>query len=290
MNQIKKLPAFQNVAATGTAFVDLMPIVGGNTLEGIILTLGGTSLTKAMITAWRLVLNGKIVRKSTGPNTDSINKYYGITTAATQLLIDFMNRKAKTPLSFAAGAIDFSANSGIRQAILEVDISGATAPTLAGHAEISPIRVLPEEMRSRFVMRKQFSQTINAPSAAEHSLLITHVNPSSGGSVFEAIHLFAANITGIRIRRNGIDEFDLTKTQLEEIQKAAGRTPQSNHIVFDPVLDGIIPGRVWDTTSRSPNDPQRPGAGCNSAEVMATFSGSETFVVETQELIYLPDY
>ena len=41
MNQLKKLQAFQNVVATGTAIVDLLPTVGGNVLESIWLTLGG---------------------------------------------------------------------------------------------------------------------------------------------------------------------------------------------------------------------------------------------------------
>lgn len=290
MNQIKPLQAFQNVLATGTAICDLLPTVGGQTLESIWLTLGGTTFTKAMITGWRIKANGKTIHESTGTRTNTRNLYFGITTAATVLLIDFMYPKARTPLSFGAGSIDLSANSGIKQLTLEVDITGATAPTLTASAEVSPAGNFRGEEAIRFVMQKRTVATVNIPAAGEFSVAVPHVKPEAGGSVFAAIHFYAANITRLRFRRQGIDEFDMSVTLMQEIQKRAGRTPQASHVVFDPVLDNILPGRVWDTTSRGPNDPLRPGAGVTSAEVLVTASGAETFVVETEELIYLNDY
>lgn len=290
MNQLKKLQAFQNVVASGTAIVDLLPTVGGNTLESLWLTLGGTTFTKAMITGWRLKANGKTIRESSGTRTNTRNLYYGITTAAAVLLIDFMYPKARTPLSFGAGALDLSSSSGIKQLTLEVDIAGATAPTLTASAEISPAGNIRGEQNSRFVMLKQTQATINVPAAGEFAIAIPHVRPEAGGSVFAAVFMYASLITNLRIRRQSIDEFDMSLTLMQEIQKRAGRTPQAAQVVFDPVLDNILPGRVWDTTSRSPSDSVRPGAGVTSAEFMVTASGAETFVVETEELIYLNDY
>lgn len=290
MNQLKQLQAFQNVAATGTAIVDLLPTVGGNTLEAIWLTLGGTALTKAMITGWRLKANGKTIRESTGTRTNTRNLYYGITTAATQLLIDFMYVKGRTPNAFMAGALDLSQNSGIKQLTLEVDITGATAPTLAGAAELSPAGDRAGERNIRFNMLKQTVATVNIPAAGEFAIAVPHSKPEAGGSVFSAIHLFSANTTRLRVRRQSIDEYDFSVTLMQEMQKRAGRTPQASHVVFDPCLDNILAGRVWDTTSRSPTDVNRPGAGVTSAEFLVTVSGAETFVVETEELIFLNDY
>jgi hypothetical protein len=290
MNQTKKLQAFQNVIPTGTAIVDLLPTIGGNTLEAIWLNLGGTTLTKAMLTGWRLKANGKTIRESTGTNTNLRNLYYGITTAATVLLIDFMYAKGRTPNAFQSGALDLSANSGIKQLTLEVDIAGATAPLLTGWAEISPAGNIAGEERIRFVMMKTTRATVNIAAAGEFAIAVPHVRPEAGGSVFSNVQLFSANTTNLRIRRQGIDEFDIPVTLLQEAQKRAGRVPQAGHIVFDPCLDNILAGRVWDTTSRAPTDPVRPGAGVSSAEFLVTVSGAETFVVETEELIYLNDY
>lgn len=281
---------FQNVVATGTAICDLLPTVGGNCLEGIWLQLGGTAFTKAMITGWRLKANGKTIREGTGTHTNTRNLYYGITNAVGVLLLDFMYRDARTPLSFGAGALDLSANSGVKQLTLEVDITGATAPTLVGSAELSPAGNIRGEEATRFVMLKETRAAINVPAAGEFSISIPHMKPEAGGSVFSAIHLFSANTTAIRVRRQGIDEVDTTVVLLKELQAAAGRVPQANHVVFDPALDNILPGRVWDTTSRSPADPVRPGAGVTNAEFLVTVSAAETFWVQTEELIYLNDY
>lgn len=290
MNQLKPLMGFQNVIATGTAICDLLPTVGGNCLEGIWLELGGTAFTKAMVTGWRLKANGKIIREGTGTHTNTRNLYYGITNAVGVLLIDFMYRGARTPLSFGVGALDLSANSGIKQLTLEVDITGATAPTLKGSAELSPAGNIRGEEAARFIMLKETRAAINVPAAGEYSIAIPHMKPEAGGSVFAAVHLFAANITAIRVRRQSIDELTASVVLLKELQAAAKRVPQASHVCYDPLLDNIAPGRLWDTTSRSPADPVRPGAGVTSAEFLVTASAAETFWVQTEELIYLNDY
>jgi len=51
--------------------------------------------------------------------------------------------------------------------------------------------------------------------------------------------------------------------------------------VFDPVQDGQLQGRTWDT---------RPSSGVRSAQFYATFSGAETITVETEELLPLAAY
>jgi hypothetical protein len=289
MNQLKPCQAFQNVAASQTAIVDLLPTAGGNTLEGIWLTLGGGN-TISNISAWRLKANGKTVRESTGDHTDTINQYYGYNSAATQLLLDFMFRKGRTPSAFQTGAVDLSANSGIKQLTLEVDLGAGVAPTMSAHVELSPAVPKVGEEKIRFVMLKQTKATINVPAAGEFAIAIPHSKPEAGGSVFLGVHMFCANVTALRVRRQGIDEWTASVTLMEQLQLAAGRTPMANHVAFDPVLDNILAGRVWDTTSRSPNDPARPGAGVQSAEFLVTASGAETFDVETLELLYLNDY
>lgn len=281
MNQLRVLNPFNNVVASGIANCDLNPLLG-TTLEGINLSLAGTSLTKAMITLIQLKANGKVIFETSGTNLDLGENFKNYTAAdATKLTIDFMDRKARTVNAFQAGAIDLSPGSGITNLRLEVTIAGATAPQLSGIAEVSPAIAIPSEEAIRWLIHRRHrnSQTIGA--AGTFSLQVPHIDPSGGGSVFKRVLVYSANCTAIKAMREGITEFEVTKAENEWIQKRAGRSPQTNLVVFDPVLDNVMAGRVWDT---------RPASGVRSAQLYGTFSAGETITIETEELIPLSMY
>lgn len=281
MNQLRVLNPFLNVVNSGIANCDLNPLLG-TTLECINLSLGGTTFTKAMITSIQLKANGKVIWESTGTNTDLVENYKGYATAdATKLSVNFMEPKAKTVNAFQSGAVDLSPESGITNLRLEVTIAGATAPTLSGIAEVSPAVAIPSEAAIRFLIQRRHRNTQTIGAAGTFSLQVPHIEPSGGGSVFKRIMIFSANCTGYKAMREGITEFEVTKAENEWIQKKAMRVPQANTVVFDPVLDGIQAGRVWDT---------RPANGVRSAQLYGTFSGSETITIETEELLPLSMY
>lgn len=280
MNQLRICNPFNNVVASGIANCDLNPLLG-TTLECLNLSLGGT-FTKAMITLIQLKANGKVIFETTGTNLDLLENFKNYATAdATKLSINFMEPKTKTVNAFQAGAIDLSPASGITNLRLEVTIAGATAPVLSAIAEVSPAIAVPGEEAIRFLMlrRHRNQQTIGA--AGLYSLQVPHIDPSGGGSVFKRIAIFSANCTAIKAMREGITEFEVTKVEQEWIQKKAGRAPQTALVVFDPILDGIQSGRVWDT---------RPANGVRSAQLYGTFSAGETIMVETEELLPLNMY
>ena len=280
MNRLQVMNPFNNVVASGVANCDLNSLLG-TTLECINLSLGGT-FTKAMITLIQLKANGKVIWESDGSKADAGESYKNYATAdATKLSINFMEPKAKTVNAFQAGAIDLSPESGITNLRLEVTISGATSPTLSGIAELSPALDVESERAIRFLIqrRHRVSQTIGA--AGTFALQVPHLDPSGGGSVFKRIYIFSANCTAIKAMREGITEFEVLKAENEWVQKKALRSPQSNLVVFDPVLDGIQAGRVWDT---------RPANGVRSAQLYATFSAGETITIETEELLPLNAY
>ena len=280
MNQLRQLNPFNNVVATGIANVDLNPLLG-TTLECINLSLGGT-FTKAMITLIQLKANGKVVFETTGTNLDLSENYKAYVAAdATKLSINFMEQKAKTPNAFQAGALDLSPDSGITNLRLEATIAGATAPTLTGIAEVSPAIDIPSEREIRFLMHRRHRNTQTIGAAGTFSLQVPHLEPSGGGSVFKRILVFSAFCTALKALREGITEFDTLRGEHEWIQKKALRTPQTNLHVFDPVLDGIMAGRVWDT---------RPANRVRSAQLYGTFSAGETITIETEELLPLSMY
>lgn len=286
MNNTRVLQSFQNVANSGVAVCDLGPTLFGSTMEAIYLQLGGATFTKSMITGIQLKANGKVIWDSTGLTQDLINSYRGNPTAATVLLLDFMEVRARTVNGFQSGGMDLSKASGITQLRLEITIAGATAPTLSGWAEVSPAVPVQGEEAIRFLMLRRHRAQVSIAASGEYAIPVPHLDPAGGGSVFKRIHLLSANCVAIRAVREGIDEFKVPLAILQEQQKRAGRVPQASHVCFDPITDNIQNGRVWDTTSA----PYPRGAGVRAATLFATFSGAETFIVETEELIHLNDY
>lgn len=280
MNKQIVLDPFQNVAAAGVAVCDLNKLLG-SVLEKLTLTLGGTALTKAMLTKIELKANGKVIYETDGSKLDASNLYNGATNDATILKLDFMDRKAITVNARQAGALDLSRGSGVSALRLEVTIAGATAPTLVGFADVSPPTNAVSETGIRGLFARRHRITYVAAAAGTFALPIPHMEPAGGGSAYRRVYIYSANMTGLKTMREGVTEHDLTKAQNEAAQKDNFKVPQANLVVFDPVQDGQMQGRVWDT---------RPAAGVRSAQFYATFSAGETCTIETEELLPLGVY
>jgi hypothetical protein len=272
------LDPFQNVVASGVAIGDLNKFLG-QVIEKITLTLGGT-FTRSMITLIQLKANGKIIWESTGARLNASNLYNGQTDDATILKIDFMDRKAVTVNARQAGAIDLSAASGVTNLRLEVTISGATSPTLVGFADVSPVTNDPAEAAIRPLVARRHAATYVVGAAGQFALPIPHIDPAGGGSNYRRIYLYCSNLTSFKTVREGVTEHELTKAQNEAAQKDNFKTPQSGLIVFDPVQDGQLTGRTWDTRKEV----------VRSAQFYGTFSGGETITIETEELLGLGAY
>lgn len=279
MNKQIALDPFQNVVATGIAIGDMNKLLG-TVLEKMVLTLGGT-FTRAMITLIQLKANGKVIFETDGAKIEARSVYNGHTTDATIICLDFMDRRSVTVNARQAGTIDLSAKSGITSLRLEVTISGATSPTLVGVADVSPPTEDPSEAGIRWLMGRSHRVTQVIGAAGQYALAVPHLDPAGGGSNYRRIYIFSSNCTGIKTVREGVTEHELTKLQNEACQKDNFKTPQSNLIVFDPVQDGQIQGRTWDT---------RPSSGVRSAQFYGTFSAGETITIETDELIPFSAY
>ncbi|CAN7402056.1 major capsid protein P2 [Acidovorax sp. LjRoot129] len=278
MNKQVPLDPFQNVVASGVAISDLIKLKG-SVLEKITLTLGGT-FTKSMITKIELKANAKTIWESDGSKLDASNLYMGGAVDATILKIDFMDRKAVTPNARQAGSIDLSQGSGIETIRLEVTIAGATSPTIKGLADVSPPTNDPAEVYIRPLIARRHRATQVIGGAGTFSMLIPHIEPSGGGSNYRRVYFYSANMTGIKTVREGINEYEFSKLENEASQKDNFRVPQANLVVFDPVQDGQMSGRTWDT---------RKAVGVASAIFYGTFSAGETITIETEELIpYAP--
>ena len=281
MNKQMILDPFTNVVASGIAICDMNKFLG-SVLEKITLTLGGT-FTRAMITSVVLKANGKVIYESTGAFLDAANMYnarYAVSDVKI-LKIDFMDRNARTPNAFQAGALDLSRESGITSLRLEVTIAGATAPTLVGFGDVSPPTKDPAEAGLRWLTSRKHRATVSIGAAGTYALPVPHLDPAGGGSNYRRIYIYSALCTGIKTMREGVTEHELSKLDNEASQKDNNKNAQTNLVVFDPVQDGQLSGRTWDT---------RPASGVRSAQFYATFSGAETITIETDELIPFAAY
>jgi hypothetical protein len=271
------LNPFNNVVASGVANVDLSNLFGYS-IERIFLQLGGT-FTKAMITGWQIKANGKIILDSDGSKQDSRMSYRGVTTEATFLTIDFLELTARSDLGLQGGALDTT--MGVKNLRLEVTISGATAPTLVGWAEVARPQIDPQFQSLRPLIARVHRTTQTIGAAGTFPLQVPHLDPLAGGSIFKRINIFSASMTAAKVYRNGVVEHDSIKALNDRRQKDYKKVPQASLYMLDFIADDLQGQRVLDT---------RPGAGCQTAQVMGTFSASETITIEIEELAPLDVY
>jgi hypothetical protein len=277
--QSLRLQPFNNVVATGLANTDLRHLFGYG-IQRLSLALGGTSLTKSMITGLQLKANGKVIVDTDGPKLDARNQYRGISANAGFLTLDFLELRNKTKLGMEGGTLDTTV--GIRDLRLEIQIAGATAPALSGVAEIITPQVSAEYQNVRPLIARvhRLTQTIGA--SGEFLLQVPHLDPNSGGSIFKRIAIFSANMTAARVERNGVREMDIISAAYNNFNQGEYQNvPQAGMFMLDFINDHFMEGRALDT---------RPAGGCTTCQVYGTFSAGETITIEAEVMEPLDVY
>lgn len=227
---------FSNVVASGTATNQVTP---GRTLETFRMKLGGTSLTKAMITALKIKANGKVIIEGTGSDIDKINAYRGVATNAAFLDISFADFALNNELDRMVGAFDTSL--GISNITSEITIAGATAPTL------TPIVIESAAQKQKTGEAAPFapliSKLLRYPfNIATGGKLPVNVpfGPQSG-SIIKRLHVFhGGNMTGATVKQDGLVVHESVAAENQYDQTQRGRTPQTNVYTIDFVTDGDI--------------------------------------------------
>lgn len=241
MQFLRKLEPFSNVVNTGTAVLNTK-LVLGNVVERIILELGGT-FTKAMITALRVRLNGKVVfGPVSGTDLDLIQRYCLLVNDANRLTIDFTEPVARSIQGQLMGAVDTNAG-GVTDFTVEVDIAGATSPTLVGYVVLrSPLSLAPErgfDPATRPLIRALIPTTVTFSAAGEIQADINY--GSRGDSLIKRVFIASTVVTGLRVKRDSLDVFGgdvLAAGIVNFVAQEYGRQNQSNFLVWDPLVDG----------------------------------------------------
>ena len=258
---LKKLSPFSNVGANLTAVLPF--ITQGMTFERIMLKMGGTTFSETHISAIRVTLGGKKIVEISGAHLKDINEYYKETAVTNYLNIWFADPNAKNFDDYMAGALDTS--NQYSNFSMEVDIGGATAPTLEAWADMSA------PIQKGAVYKNMFRtliKSIHAPSAANEFSLPVPLG-SAQGSFIRGIHMFHTNVTKLQIVKDGFYLLEDAANALNQAhQNNFGRTTQAGLINWDPVATNFARHRVVPTL--------RADGRQATFEVKATVSAADT--------------
>ncbi|MGE0350390.1 major capsid protein P2 [Hydrogenophaga sp.] len=227
---------FSNVVPTGTATNQVTP---GRTLENFRLKLGGTALTKAMLSMLKVKANGKVIIEGTGAQLQSINAYRGEATDVAFLDVQFADYSMISELDRMVGAFDTSL--GISNITTEVTIAGATAPVL------TPILIESAQQKDKAGAAAPFAGLISKILAYPFSQATGGKLPMNlpfgpnSGSIIKRVHIFhSGTVTGVDVKQDGLIVHESIAAENSFDQTKAGRVPQANVYTVDFVLDGNI--------------------------------------------------
>lgn len=232
---LQKIPPFVNVVASGVATLRIPRYA--MTLTRLVLRLGGTAFTKAMITDIKIKLGVRTVYNVTGSRLDAINKYKGIFDHANFLTIDFSERDATTLPGKEIGGYDLSV---LDDMTVEVTIAGATAPTLEATGFFTP-------PQGNELIHKILYFPASTAVAGKFPI---NFNPM--GALIKRVHFFYAgadwtasadgNLRQLEVKKNGLVIWDASCLEARFMQQEYRKVPQSRLYVYDPILDNNANG------------------------------------------------
>ncbi len=224
---------FTGVAANSKATAKWNNLLGYS-VDRVILTLGGT-FTKAQMTSIKILANGKPIFDDTGSRVDTRMQHRGITANASYLTLDFSELRSKTIIGQGVGSLD-TVSSGIRDLACEIDIGGATNPTLTALAQVSAAPQADKTYAGLIAKVMNFTQGFSA--AGEFPIDVPYGR--AAGALIKRVHFFGATVTGARVKKNGIEVWNRGDALNDYILTENQRTPQANVVTIDFLEEGNL--------------------------------------------------
>lgn len=238
-----------NVVAAGVATANITP---GRTIELYQLKLGGTALTKAMLSLIKIKANGKTIIEGSGTNLEKLNAYRGgYTENAAFMDIPFADYSLNNELDRMVGAFDTS--RGIANITAEVTVAGATAPV------ITPILVETGQQKDNEGNAAPYSgllaKTLQYPFniANGGKLPITVPFGPQNGAIIKRFHVISNGgfMTGATVKQDGLVIHESIAAENAYMQAKFKRVPQANMYSIDFVIDGNVRKALDTRDSRS---------------------------------------
>ena len=234
-----KLNAFPSVAANATCSLSTNQL-SGYALHGLVFELGGTTFPESDITRIQARVNGKdLVNNMSGSQLLSLNKYEGLPDETSELFLFFGDPTARTIRGQHLGDVDFSVYDYPLE--IQVDIGGATAPTLQCYALVG---VPKQQMGIGYTAKeaaiiRALPRTVIQPAAAVSLQAYAVSIGSSPGARIRRVAFFNSNLTAVQLQKQSLMKWqNVSDTLNSAVQSQFARDPQSGLYVLDRVMDG----------------------------------------------------
>lgn len=247
----QRLTDFYPVAAGQVATVKVPRYAA--TLNRILLRLGGTAFTKALIQkievkigtrpVWTIDTVGAL---AAGTILDMINKYKGIFDQATNLTLDLTERDFLTIAAREIGGIDMSKLTD--DVYVNISIAaGAVAPTMYGYMFLTPPQG--KDIEDGQLIQKMVAipygyanggrqLTSFDPKGALIKRIYTTFTGTNGTATAES------NLSKFEVKKNGYAAFEMLSTDNKFLQQEYRKVPQSGMFVCDLTFDNNLSGAL----------------------------------------------
>lgn len=236
---LHKLDRFPSVAANATSSL-VTNEMSGRSVQALVLELGGTTFNETHISNIRVRLDGRdIINAISGSQLKDLNEYDGHTSVTNYLFIFFGDPTARTARGQHLGDLDLSIYD--KPLEIEVDIAGATAPTLQAYA-IAGVPKMAMGYNFSAIEAAHFRhirRSIVEPTAAVSRNSYGISLGSKQGGRIRKLAFFHSNLTSVELRKESLYKWDNVSQALNDaIAQQFARVPQSGLYVLDRVVDG----------------------------------------------------
>lgn len=264
-----RLPAVQNVN-TGNRASLRMPL--GYVYEKIYLILG-TNILQSLITNIVMRVNNKeFIRWNSAADMQAMLSYKTNASGTSYLIFDFTERFARDEVAMKLGTIAATDVAGVQDFTIEFDLGVYTqvaASTIVAFADVEAPSANP------IINRVQVQQKTIAAAATEQIFLPFGMN----GYQVKRVMIKHANITSIRVRRDGVDFFeDLPLALMNQRLTDFGRVPQAGYFMMDFMPD-TLQSNAFNTAQVSVGGKPVPVA---NLDIRVTTSAADTLTVYTE--------
>jgi hypothetical protein len=270
---IIRLPDFNTVAANSTATLRVPK--WALTLCRIVLSLGGTTFTAALITDIRIKVGSRVVWSLTtaagvaaGTALTRINAYRGVFTQAGQLTIDFTERDFLNNVTRELGGYDMSKLAD--ELFIEVVIGAAVAPTLIAYGLFTPPQGESDDPTQ--AVQKILSVPYSYAAAGRYNIPFE----PRGAIIKRAYALYAGtdwtttangNLARFEVKKNALTVLgEVLDLDHRFIQQEYRKVPQTRMHVVDFTFDNNLSGALKTSDAQA-------------LEFLATFTAADSGIV-----------
>jgi hypothetical protein len=230
-----------------------------------------SGITAAKISNIEIGANTKLLQQwRTAAHLNSFNAYRGNFMEPSVLEFDFTEKRSKSVVTQTQGCLSLHP-ALVQNASLSFDLDG----TVTAGSSITLMAEHDPQSTDPVVTRVRSLQL--APAAAmEHTFDLPYGN---SGDQIKRIMLFGANITSVRIRRNGIDEvMGMQRLTNELIQRSYGMSPQAGCWIVDFIVSQLVSEAMNTANLVSPGPQQGTtvASPVTSAQMLITTSAATT--------------